>query len=659
MPYSIVTKDGIKINNIPDDVDPNSDELRQRVAQIRAAQSSQAQQPAFTPTPVVVPGSEVLSPEARQELSPEQQLAMIDQISRQQQGAGMIQAGEAPAATSEAQRQTAMENLKVSNPALAEMIEGMGGMEKFLAGAGEEFASLVRGGGKLVGADLFPAVETPESQALRQVSGEAQFGGGVAAVAPSLATGPATGTIRSAATRAAVSGGVGAAEGGLRAAGQGGTAEEILSAAALQGLTGGAFEVLPVNQVTRAGTNRFSRGVEKIGKTTKERLAGETPTQQILRERLAANDPSVEFLGKTLDDGKVVTSQATQKAVKQGFDQPVLRSIETATPQTKADMRRMLEVLKRRRIDADYRASNRVTDVIGANVYKRYKALDNLRRQFGRDVDRVAKDLQGEFELPVDSLIDDLDQLGVSITRTDTGALKADFSNVDAPDIAGTRKSVNSLLSRINRSKGTAVEAHKLKRLVDGIVDFGKLPTEKSKLAPGIERALKNFRANVNNGLGDLSPEYRAANQRYASVIEPLSDMDKIFKTFLNLNSEDAIASGAGTRAARTIMSNNVSRAGMLDLLSVTDDVLAKEGVTFQDNLIKQAVFADELERFFGSEASTSLGGAAQRAQEKAIRSVLGEDMIKDVAIEGYKKLKGINEENAIKALEDMLTQQP
>jgi hypothetical protein len=37
MPYSITTKDGITINNIPDDVGPDSDELKQRVAAIRAA----------------------------------------------------------------------------------------------------------------------------------------------------------------------------------------------------------------------------------------------------------------------------------------------------------------------------------------------------------------------------------------------------------------------------------------------------------------------------------------------------------------------------------------------------------------------------------------------------------------------------------------------
>lgn len=36
MPYSIQTKDGITINNIPDDVDPQSKELKDRVAKIRA-----------------------------------------------------------------------------------------------------------------------------------------------------------------------------------------------------------------------------------------------------------------------------------------------------------------------------------------------------------------------------------------------------------------------------------------------------------------------------------------------------------------------------------------------------------------------------------------------------------------------------------------------
>ena len=37
MAYSITTEDGITIDNIPDNVDPNSNELKARVAQIRAS----------------------------------------------------------------------------------------------------------------------------------------------------------------------------------------------------------------------------------------------------------------------------------------------------------------------------------------------------------------------------------------------------------------------------------------------------------------------------------------------------------------------------------------------------------------------------------------------------------------------------------------------
>jgi hypothetical protein len=43
MPYSITTKDGITINNIPDNIAPDADELKQRVASIRAGSDQQAQ----------------------------------------------------------------------------------------------------------------------------------------------------------------------------------------------------------------------------------------------------------------------------------------------------------------------------------------------------------------------------------------------------------------------------------------------------------------------------------------------------------------------------------------------------------------------------------------------------------------------------------------
>ena len=43
MPYSITTKDGITIDNIPDDVRPDSADLRARVAAIRAGGGTAAE----------------------------------------------------------------------------------------------------------------------------------------------------------------------------------------------------------------------------------------------------------------------------------------------------------------------------------------------------------------------------------------------------------------------------------------------------------------------------------------------------------------------------------------------------------------------------------------------------------------------------------------
>jgi len=53
MPYSITTKDGITIQNIPDDVAPDAPELKARVAQIRAAGGAQAVEPAKPETTTI------------------------------------------------------------------------------------------------------------------------------------------------------------------------------------------------------------------------------------------------------------------------------------------------------------------------------------------------------------------------------------------------------------------------------------------------------------------------------------------------------------------------------------------------------------------------------------------------------------------------------
>jgi hypothetical protein len=57
MPYSITTKDGITVNNIPDDVPADSPDLKARVAAIRAGGGTAALETSLAPAPVVAPAA--------------------------------------------------------------------------------------------------------------------------------------------------------------------------------------------------------------------------------------------------------------------------------------------------------------------------------------------------------------------------------------------------------------------------------------------------------------------------------------------------------------------------------------------------------------------------------------------------------------------------
>lgn len=64
MPYSIVSKDGIRINNIPDDIPRDSQILKDRIAAARA-ERQQAQQRPESDVPVVLPSGEVQQTQRR------------------------------------------------------------------------------------------------------------------------------------------------------------------------------------------------------------------------------------------------------------------------------------------------------------------------------------------------------------------------------------------------------------------------------------------------------------------------------------------------------------------------------------------------------------------------------------------------------------------
>ena len=400
----------------------------------------------------------------------------------------------------------------------------------------------------------------------------------------------------------------------------------------------------------------------KIIDTAKSLKAGEgfSPMDSVIKSKIAAGDADVSFLGKSIKDGKVIESPLIKAAQKQGFKDTAIRSAETANQKTSSAMREMIKTLKTRLVNADFAAKNRTTDTIGNAVSKRYQALVSKRKEAGAAVEKASKSLQGkDFDLTpmAGELFQDLKDSGIKIRRTPEGKLKADYSGVDAVSVSGTKTVIDQVVKRINESGGKAVSAHKIKRLIDDAVDYGKLPTADTRIVKGVDNALKKFRHNVGEGLNAQFEKYGKANKRYSEISTPLQSMDSVFKSILRDSSGAALDAGLGTKAARTLMSNNTGRAAMLETLGGVDKALRKVGVGFNDDIVKLSVFADEIERVFGSESSTSLGGASQRASESAILSALGADPAISMTVSGIKKIVGnkVSQKEAIAAIEAII----
>jgi hypothetical protein len=299
---------------------------------------------------------------------------------------------------------------------------------------------------------------------------------------------------------------------------------------------------------------------------------------------------------------------------------------------------------------------------MGDAVYQRYNQLNLKREEVGKKIgDHVKNDIAQkpiDVKAEIGSFLDDMGELGVSMVPDEkTGRLAPDVSQLDAMSTSGTETIIKKILARTNGDM-TVKKAHSIKKLIDDAVDFGKPPTAETSLPSSVDHALKNLRHKVNEKIASDNPRYGKLNTQYTEIIDPFSEMDKVFKAMLNVSDPQAIASGVGTKAARTLMSNNTGRAAMLNVLKNSDEVLKKNGVKFKDDLIKQAVYIDELERVFGSEATTSLGGTTTRAlEDAAINAAFGDTGAAATGLlkGGYKKLKGINEDNALKAFEAML----
>ncbi len=361
---------------------------------------------------------------------------------------------------------------------------------------------------------------------------------------------------------------------------------------------------------------------------------------------------------------KIIPDQLAENYIRQGGKPGVVAAIKAGSDADRRAALQMIDVYKAGKTDEKKRALLRPTDVIGRTIDERVKFLVDSAKKSGEEIDSIAKGVMKKQPVDYQPAIADfeaaLDELGIKTMDITKGGVKkrvVDLKGSDVEGDTGAKRILNTVFERMYETDAplNAFDVHRLKRYLDTQINYG--PKRANALTNEAERAIKGLRRGLNDAMGDKFPDYRAANTQYSDSIGALNDLQKSVGSQIDLKSANADKS-LGT-ASRKLLSNYSSRVSLMDSLELAEQVAARYGLKIKDSVINQVIVANELDRMFGTTADTSLKGIMQNvergvdiARSDALTAAL------KIAKEGIDKSRGVNEENAIAALEELLRRQ-
>jgi len=403
----------------------------------------------------------------------------------------------------------------------------------------------------------------------------------------------------------------------------------------------------------RQGVSEIPQAVADIGKNPLESAQSRIDP---VKSQIEAGKTTNDLATKEISNGKVVNNPVAKKVIAQGFGEGVVSAINAASPKDRSQLLRMVRISEQGKKDARYASENRPSDVIGDSLDSRIKALHSTNKKAALEIDEAAKSIVNrpvDYETPLNKFKSDLDSAGISISENGT----LNFKGSDLEFSPGDKRLLSDIYSRAKTLDGSdAFRVHKLKRLIDRTVDYGK--GSQKGITNGGESIVKSFRSAVDSSLDDAFPAYNAANTKYADTIGELNNFQKAVGPSIDLFSEN-VDKSLGSKS-RTLLSNAQNRIKLMDAIKSVDETAKKYGYEAGDDILTQVMFANALDERFGASAKTSLRGDVEAATGNAIeRSIRGDTTLTGLGLETGKairnKLTGRNDENSYKALKELL----
>jgi hypothetical protein len=379
-------------------------------------------------------------------------------------------------------------------------------------------------------------------------------------------------------------------------------------------------------------------------------------------------------LGEFISTGKqkVVLDKAADETIKQGFDEGVIAAVKGASDADRIKLSEMVDIMKKTKENKLFALDNRPSDVAGNTLMSRFDVVTEANKTAGKQLDKVAASLKGQFvdhSPAINSFIDDLQSIGVTLSKNDKGSLKPSFNGSDIEGLAGPELAINRIVNRLGSIETPdALSIHRAKRFIDEQVSFGKSAEGLTGKTEGI---LKNLRRNLDGILDEKFPDYNEVNTVYSETIGAIDSFQDAAGRKMDLTGPNA-KKATGT-LLRRLMGNTQSRVNLLDSIKEIDTIAKRHGAfgkqlldapeklraSMKEDLMTQVLFVDELDRVFGPVARTSFQGQIDQALKQGVNAATTKQGAIDLALTGAGKLaekaQGINEANAFKSIKELL----
>ena len=418
--------------------------------------------------------------------------------------------------------------------------------------------------------------------------------------------------------------------------------------------------VRPVEDIAKINVDDIVKGVFKFQTPTKQKIArliNEGSTDAATAQfRLTgeAVKPQVTKIQQALNIGgpRITKDAAAIETIKQGFDEGVIAAVKGGTQADKTKMLKMVNLMERSKKNAREAIFNRPSGVAGDSLLERFKVVNQANKNAGKELDSVAKSLKGksvDHNPAINSFLSNIDDMGIKVNDNFSLDFRGSILEGTSPEALKAQSILNTTTKRLLTTKvPDAFDVHRMKKFIDSQVTFGKSATG---LAGGSERVLKSLRRGLDESLDKAFPEYDAVNKVFAETRTAIDNLQDVAGKKMNLTGKNA-DEATGT-LLRRLMSNAQSRVPLLDSVKELEAVALRNGGKFDDDIITQVLFADELDAVFKPIARTSFQGQIGQALPDVPTTLTG------LAVKGATKVaekaQGINESAAFESIKKLL----